>query len=530
MMRRAAANLPVSCPARRCSSVYATWASILLAAVTALSPAHAGAARSTPATCTVSDTGTATIVLPSKSPRRRLTLEVTRAGTFGVHATVTRASQTVLTIDSVQSDGGALNATITFGHGFRRIGVLTLTSTDGQTFDGAIDGRALVPFTAGADPASLRFADGGKPPKLKLKRAVLQALRKLAKVDLKSCGTGTSAFQARALDIGCFIPGVECHDCESCSAACFTYNVVCQVSGTVTAAGCIIATAGVGAPVCVPTWMIAMGGCVKAWYECSVVCENDIDACNALPGERCSSSSTCGGDDQCCGGANNGGDCCQDQGNCCGKKCLENTSDFCADRDKGVVCHAGAGDVCNDARDPSACCPGETPACVAFGGDPRTLPEGGVCCRRDQVFAGGCCAPGDVCGETCCPSHVCINGSCCAPPEFAVCGGNCCPALTTTCCNGQCCAGVCVNNSLCCPRDRACGNVCCAEGSACVNPASGTCQACLPGLVPCEYAPGVPVCCPPGTECCNNGECCGAPNGQCCDFGEGPVCAITCLR
>ncbi len=51
----------------------------------------------------------------------------------------------------------------TFGSAFSGIREMVLTSPDGQTFSGTIDGKQLQPFAKGVAPETLRFTDGSAP-------------------------------------------------------------------------------------------------------------------------------------------------------------------------------------------------------------------------------------------------------------------------------------------------------------------------------------------------------------------------------
>src|SRR4029453_8623944 len=141
-----------------------------------------------------------------------------------------------------------------------------------QTFHASVEGRALLPFVSGADVSSLRFADDGKSPKLKSKGFVTRGLEKLKKFPLDSCGAAPSGAAAGIRPLGfdprCFIPLGPCEDCDTCFTACNFYNASCRVSAGLVGGVCVAVTAGAGAPACIPAWLIAEAGCLKAWWDC----------------------------------------------------------------------------------------------------------------------------------------------------------------------------------------------------------------------------------------------------------------------
>src|SRR5262249_2517442 len=72
------------------------------------------------------------------------------------------------------------------GHGFHGVHEEDLTSSDGQTFEGTVDGRALVPFRPDGGLRALAFADGKPAPRVKEKAFVRTGLRRPARQALES--------------------------------------------------------------------------------------------------------------------------------------------------------------------------------------------------------------------------------------------------------------------------------------------------------------------------------------------------------
>lgn len=187
---------------------------------------------------------------------------------------------------------------------------------------------------------------------------------------------------------------------------------------------------------------------------------------------------------------------------------------------------------CCDANDPNGCCP----PCPGSGGPSYPGPDG-----RCQ-----CCDSGVRCGDLCCHLSQYTNPACLPGPNTCceACGssGECCltgevcqqDGSSSVCClpdrwcpnapqGARCCqaGNRCVNQSVCCPVERACGSKCCPEGQSCLDGASGRCG-CRATETQCGAS-----CCPQGQFCFNGTECRGscpqgstACGGVCCAQGQ----------
>jgi hypothetical protein len=153
-------------------------------------------------------------------PKNGVTLDFVTAASPAAQptstVTVKQGPNTLLTLDSSAGAGG-LTIDLGTGVGFSGVQSADVASSDGVTFSGAVDGRAVVPFqTAGLE--TLVFADGQSAPAVKLKGSVKAALRRLTKQTLKSTclgdpldGTGAGVLPACALcNIACLGPQWRC--------------------------------------------------------------------------------------------------------------------------------------------------------------------------------------------------------------------------------------------------------------------------------------------------------------------------------
>lgn len=448
------------------------------------------------------------------------------SGDSVAQSVIRRGSATVLEQETRTSAGRLVSMHTVFGRGFKGVRQIDLVS-DGEMFRARVDDRTTTLFAAGTNARELKFEDGGRPPRLRIRAEVAKVIKVFSS---KGKARGADRKMIAAPDRGDTTCGGCQGVCQFDYSLCTEASLLTPVCGvfTVLCFGAAAATCGVKYDSCMDACRAPGSPCCRA--TCAGRCIDDArDCCGDdqefwCPAEGCCGSFCCRGSRVCrirgslCCERDAGDVCFFDQG-CCprGEKCLESAggSQACC-RENEVLCgfHSDGTDACCDV---TQCCDGEA---------------GAHCCGVDDVCLpnGTCCAPSQVCGQTCCPSGVCLNGdTCCPPPEFAQCGGSCCPALTTSCCNGQCCAGECLNGAICCPRERACGSTCCPAHARCIDRVSGACEACPFGQQPCPAGPGFPACCPPGTECCGNGQCCASPTALCCDFA-GPVCASTCLE
>jgi len=529
--------------------VSAMTAVLLLAAI----PGPAAARSTNHARCTFAETSTGlkgVLSLPPKSRTRGVILDVIISGSAQkqVQGTLRRGHQTFLTAATMlDSSTGASTSTVRFGAGFHHIREMSLSTADGLTFTGEVDGHQLEPFRVPADPKTLRFVGGGTlSQRIKVKHIVSAALRKLAQQGTASC---TSSSAARGSSIILEFLGLSC---DACNLACGASKVVCD--GTAIAAGAASLAFVPSAALCLKEALDCSDSCATGDSCCPVPCAGGTPNASG-PSTYC--KGTCAAGAVCCGGASDPhGVCCDSSSDCCGHTCLDGAfaGDVCKDPQRGVFCFAGAGDICNDDLSQGACCPAATPVCrvpasdnqqqlcCATGGGDVCGPTGfQYCCPSTTPHCDGreCCAGSDVCGNggDCCPSHTCLGERCCTGQvctgilgnstccgEASVCNvrsGTCCPKLDGVVCGFGCCdttKGECVNDA-CCPKAQACGSVCCPAGDECVDPNTGTCSSCPSGLNICTpQSPGPDKCCPAGVACCGSA---GPGTGTvCCQAGQ----------
>ena len=82
----------------------------------------------------------------------------------------------LLTVETVGA-GGVVTVTLTYGEAFSGIQRAQFIN-NGSTITGEIDGRAIVPLPANADPNSATFQDGGPWPNVQVDTALQAALRR----------------------------------------------------------------------------------------------------------------------------------------------------------------------------------------------------------------------------------------------------------------------------------------------------------------------------------------------------------------
>jgi hypothetical protein len=392
---------------------------------------------------------------------------------------------------------------------------VSMTSTDGKTFQGDMDGRAFT--TASLDPRSLsavKFTDGLPPPAITVDAslaALVTGLAQEARTALASCGNSTPGSTQAAhpsLDpfrevgpdpgSGWYEPG-ETYSSPDCTN-CWNNSVATAKDKS--------GLCSWEVQFCPPCWpaafalfnAIAMG----LWATCQ------------LPGGGCCPV-PCGGAFTCCGR----GDHCFRGDLCCPYLVCNN------------VCCGPFVTTC--ASDGFCGCPSGQIPCGTNCCAPGTLCCGGTCCPSGSAKCCGnqCCPAGSdqCCGDQCCPNGApCINNSICCPSPSHVCGTTCC-APFNICCGSTCCGTneVCLSDVRtgatygCCPASQACGvggasPICCPAGQICVDQHESTCGACPSGQVSClssnENGSTSTVCCAPGVECCN-GICC-KPAEICC--------------
>jgi len=507
----------------------------LLAAGLLVRPALAATTQAG-ARCASSVSGdTLVTTVPLEVNGQRFRLELNRSGppagprTFSL--TLSRHHQILLRSQGSTTPTG-FRLVNRFGAGIRGLRSMSLTSTDGHTVTGTIDGRALEPFTLGGNDTTLAFADGSKAPKIRVKPFLQRALEELRTVDTAACTPNTATSGVREDFLGL--------DCTLCEAACGIALMVCDASAAISFAACEAGTVGIATLGCVAGFAAAEAGCLKASDDCSNNCETGSSCCpvpckGGTPNAASSTefcAATCSGGATCCGGQSNpNGVCCGNASDCCGTSnptCLEGVfaNARCVNPSTGAFCFADEGDVCGSTAAPgrASCCPGKSPVCrdAAEGlccargaGDTcgnaqerKCCPETSPVCR--DAAAGVCCpqGAGDVCGRDCCPAGAphCDGEACCKPSEACGDGGQCCPAPHI--CRGQTC---------CNPPSTTCGSACCNVDETCVDASKSLCCGILTGIA-CGDS-----CCDSVTEACVNGACCpraSACGSACCATGE----------
>ena len=375
----------------------------------------------------------------------------------------------LLTVQT-EGAGGVVTVTFTYGDAFSGIRRAQFTN-DGSTITGEIDGRAIVPLPAGADPNSATFQDGGPPPDVQVDpnlQAAITAVWQQLDQSAGNCNaaasgvkgasgrhTSKSASRRNRSQAGSRrhqAGNIHAEDHPENDAECLALYIPCE-TGYV---GCMFGTAGCaaflfGAGICVAVVVVA---CTYAAGVCRRVVRLGPTCCPV----------TCGGN-------------------------LDTANPF-----------------------------GEDPGCC----------EEGETCFDPHDSRSACCPPGEsACGDACCPNGNCMNGFCCRPPQFA-CGNECCGGFAR-CCGGHCCTGDCCGNSLCCAGGTCNGGVCCNPGSfpcgagCCSNVCcNGNC--CAPGA-DCINNQCIQICtvnefsCTPPSgvqRCCSN-----ALYTDCCSWGCG---------
>jgi hypothetical protein len=374
---------------------------------------------------TASSGGALTTTIPVRVGGRRyqLTTETTaapgmpRASSFTLssgHRTWLRGAATAA------ENGFAL--TVDFDAGVRGIRHLELTSTDGVTASGVVDGRALAPFAIGGGSPPT-FLDGGKVPNVKMKPLLRRVLHKAA-----ACAA-TDASPS----VG---PQPLISSCDLCNAGCGLAFAGCGVGVLLSAA------AGVG----IPTLGLNAANCEKALFDCAHACAKGSACCPvpcagghgiAIGDSVC--DATCSEGAVCCGGpAHPDGMCCDSNASCCGPFCIDTTTGQCANPNTGAYCQFGHGDLCSDASTPGPfafCCPDDKPVCRDLA-QHLCCPQGaGAVCTIDGEP--GCCPPETPYCSSGTAAGCCAEPVCCDPPQ-SKCGSTCCDPLTQVCTDGVC--------------------------------------------------------------------------------------------
>ena len=108
------------------------------------------------------------------------------------------------------TQGGSTQVKYSYGQAFEGIKEVAFT-TDGKTVHGTVDNRSIVPHPAGADPSTIKYADGKPAPGVKLDSAVgtaLTALLKKAHDTVSTCKNAGAAVRLTAPIVGFnFSPG-----------------------------------------------------------------------------------------------------------------------------------------------------------------------------------------------------------------------------------------------------------------------------------------------------------------------------------
>jgi hypothetical protein len=528
-------------------------------------------------TCTATS-GTTTI--DATTARGVVTSSV--AGVPGVSQT----STSVITVDGVLyrqvrltnggEDAGVAAVTIdaTYGPLVQGVQQVHLQSSDGTTYTGTVDGRAVAPFVPSSTAPAYVFTDGLPAPTVVVSAdtqaqvdalvtaaastqcptstssataAIASASRRTATalrtegrpVRLSPQGTGNDDIPVPVTDDDFNAAGSA--SCSNCTNGCTVGAIACQAGALVSSATCawfaeICAAAGyatcvVAAETCLGnitsiTGCNGNGGACHPGNVCGdgTVCSNSGDSCTP-GGDCCNPNNVICGNDCCKAGifGCNQGTCCPQETTPCGRMCCgageecATTAGFCCAVGTtacGVSC-CGAGEICGDPKS-GLCCP------------TGQVASNGICCLAGMTECNGaCCASGDCqggaespSGELCCGSKLC-GGQCCDGAAGGCVNGTCCWGGTDS--NGNCCPlGDSVVNGACCANGQACGSACCASGNSCLNAATSQCgippNTCTGGNVPCIDG-NVSYCCAPDQSCDSS-------LSGCCGGVEGPSCVI----
>jgi hypothetical protein len=501
--------------------------------------------------------------------------------------TFLRGQNSIAKIDIRMSQTGASSTTITYGPEVQGIRSATVTSQDGNTFQGTIDGRQFVVSGRVRSLAEVRFADGGPPPQITTDpaiRAALPALLSQSRSQLARCSNVNlplvivnkpvrpglrrpPTVRRPPGQTGALSPRTEAQIenprvlAQSPGNRVLTQGQI-QSRGALTQSPATRVTPqaqGAQAQAVTPQVSPNAPTPQRVLTQNQPMLPRDSKAAGNWHSPMSHGSPTC--------------DHCVSDG--CGddyEKCLfDNAIDFlcppcivpavatclayyfvcqagCYLPGKGccpVLCGTPVTDECCADNETcmsewNVCCPPNRPVCSGYCCDNDVwscapdgycgcagsgVPCGDMCCEGNQTCCGEeCCTPDKVCcGGYCCSAGNCHGDTCCEAPNH-MCGNTCC-APFSPCCNGVCCAGSCVNGQ-CCPAARVCGSACCAADQACLNPSTSQC--------------GTQIQCGgPGQRylqacrsmkngqfvsiCCSVGADC--CNGQCCPIGQ-QCCAI----
>jgi len=389
---------------------------------------------------------------------------------------------------TTQTSNGSHVTDVVYGAAFHGVHHAVITTADGETFSGSIDGRTFLPFRKGDAYTSMRFTDGQPFPEISVDPAAQHAIETLRSSSASCAGQPPTPVSGSAgeLVMGYQNPGHTSDAagtslCFACQDACIDGFGICAFG---VATGCTAAGPFYG--ICVA---IGLGVCGLIAIACEVTC--NFTACCPVA----------------CGSG-----CCLN-----GESCLDPSAHLCCDQGT-TGCHAG-----NGTNEENCCKPGDV--CILDGS----------CCQGDHTCRGNelCCAPDELCGtdstgtQTCllCPAQQQCFGTCCPSGESCIqSSGNCCP-ITSARCGGHCCPGPSysctgASGSDCCSDSVACGTLCCGTGQVCLDATTNTCGVCPANEAICHPPSGLDVCCAPGRVCDSQGCCAG--NQLLC--GNPPVC------
>jgi len=391
-----------------------------------------------------------------------------------------------------------------------------LTSDDGKTVQGKIDGRAIVPLTE-SSKGELKFEDG-KPfkarPQPYLEEAIKTASAR-AHEDLKLCAAPTHALnngpsETRVADshhrAGAATKQADpppCNDCDNYA------NMSYQPTNAVFTPGC---------QACINKCNDALNSClnsnglaalasfgldVHADYMLAIGCNsNDLGCTTACYTAQCLGQ-LCPGEKQSLQAEIAAGatlmaplpSCDRDQ------VCV-NSAGFCCPRlfptacpgwydpimagntiASNICCQVGYSCLWDTSSGYFGCCP-KARTCVTSAGGYR---------NAAYSTQGMCCALGEICDGhgSCCPPFQISGGRCCGgydpqTKHFRMwCGGRCIICDKGSCVNGKCeyiCLGGYTTEGKCCTQGNACGKKCCPYG--CADFKTSTCVTTPPSIPP----------------------------------------------
>jgi hypothetical protein len=390
--------------------------------------------------CTVSNSGTATttsLTVTHKDLSLTTTDTIPRGAGALTSTTIIRQKRTLVLQITASSQGNGLAAIeILYGKVYKGIARADLT-TDGQTVSGSVDGRAIVPFSASAQPQDFQFQDGLPATSATLSPKLNQQLAQLyakAAAQAEGC-TGVSAQRHESLE------------CFSCLGGCAAGMTLCalKIKGPCAAASAVCVFA---APACFAAcFVVAFAACGLVSVGCVDICSRG--PCCAVPCHHtngddfcCEEGQTCLRPGACCGAGQTpcgGQECCPSADRCVRGACCLHPNFVCGSTCVGpfTTCCGGT-TVCNGTCIGSSCCASPSRPCGT----------GNECCTSDRV----------CCGNACCASgRICVNNQCIVPdpcPGSNLCGGQCCPQ-GRICCFGVCC----VQDKVCC-GGQGCVDIC----------------------------------------------------------------------